>query len=356
MKSVVGIYTDANRRGGVKGYGAIGWYRVINPLSKLGYETLGDVKLGTPQDAINLKKKGDIWFFKEADNDGMNVHIDTAKTFTGAKMVLDLDDDPFSIDERHPLYEFRNDSEAKIARMIAISDHITVSTQHLKEVISKHHPDVTVLPNAIDPEIWKVTKKQRNDGKIRIGWVASGSHLVDTPLINPVFDEILAKYPQVELHLCGFTDKSSSRGDREFHHQGTVGYDTYPQFLADLDLDIAVAPLLDIPFNRSKSNIKWLENAMLETPMVLSDVEPYKCVNHYKNGYLASNHAQWVKYLSWLIENPEKRKEIGKAAKAEALKNYTIDKQLHKYEELFDRIETNPDIIDRNKLKQINER
>jgi hypothetical protein len=78
---------------------------------------------------------------------------------------------------------------------------------------------------------------------------------------------------------------------------------------------------------------------MLETPMVLSDVTPYKeCVTNYKTGYLASGTSQWVKYLSWLIENSEKRKEIGRAAKEAVLKDFTIDKQLPKYEKLFDKL------------------
>jgi glycosyltransferase involved in cell wall biosynthesis len=106
--------------------------------------------------------------------------------------------------------------------------------------------------------------------------------------------------------------------------------------MAETGIDIAIAPLIDTKFNRSKSNIKWLESSMLEIPMVLSDIPPYsECVKNYKTGYLASNKSQWVKYLGWLVESKEKREEIGKAAKKEVLKHWTIDKQLPKYEKLF---------------------
>lgn len=331
--------TDWNRPGGKEGYGAIGWYRVKNALEKLGYPVLGKISLGTPQLALDLKAKGDIWFWKPVDNEGMNVTIDTAKMFTGSKMVLDLDDEPFDINKDHPIYDEIVEKSVRVRRMIEISDYLTVSTPQLKQSLSKFGKRTMVIPNAIDPAIWKVKKKKRKDGKIRIGWIGSASHIADIPVVEKAFRQIVEKYPNVEIHLCGFMTELKFQDKRYIHHAGTATYDEFPQFLADLDLDIAVAPLIDTKFNRAKSNIKWLEHSMLEIPMVLSDMPPYsECVDNYKTGYLAKGTNQWVKYLSWLIESPEKRKEIGKAAKKVVLEKYLIDKQLPKYQELFEKL------------------
>lgn len=341
MPKVLGIYTDWNRPGGKEGYGAIGWYRVKNALEKLGHETVGKISIGTPQMALDLKAKGDIWFWKPVDNEGMNVLLDTARVFTGARMVLDIDDEPFEINKDHPIYDEIVEKSRRVKRMIEISDHIVVSTENLKRSLAHFGKRITVIPNAIDPKIWEVKNpKKRTDGKIRIGWIGSASHIADTKVINSAFDEILKKYENVEIHLCGFVDSNSFRGDREFHHIGTSGYDEFPQFLADLDLDIAVAPLIDSKFNRAKSNIKWLEHSMLEIPMVLSNIPPYsECVEKNVTGFLANGKGQWVQYLSKLIEDKELRKKIGKAAKKEVLEKYTIEKQLPKYEALFDMLE-----------------
>lgn len=342
IAKVAGFITDWKRPDGSESYGAVGWYRIINPITKLGYKWYGKTVLGGDpetalQNTLELGAKGKIWLYKLVDNPGIHTFIDTAKHFTGSKLILDIDDEPFEHNKEHPLYQKLVEKIPMIRHMIEISDHIIVSTENLKKSLSGLGKKVTVIPNAIDPDIWKVKKpKKRTDGKIRIGWAASGSHLADTHIINDAFDELLKKYPQVEIHMMGFTDNDSQRGDREFHHRPTMGYKEYPQFLADMDLDIAVAPLMDSKFNRAKSHIKWLEHSMLETPMVLSDVVPYKdYVKNWKTGYLAKGTSQWVKYLSWLIESEEKRKEIGKAAKAEVLANYTVDKQLPKYEKLF---------------------
>ena len=50
----------------------------------------------------------------------------------------------------------------------------------------------------------------------------------------------------------------------------------YPARLAAMELDIAVAPLTDHPFNRAKSSLKLLEYGALALPVVASDLEPYR--------------------------------------------------------------------------------
>jgi len=66
-------------------------------------------------------------------------------------------------------------------------------------------------------------------------------------------------YDNVDFYHAGMciTDQENKR---EFSFKGTKGYEEYPQFLNDLDLDIAIAPIKDTAFNRSKSNIKVVKN------------------------------------------------------------------------------------------------
>jgi len=60
----------------------------------------------------------------------------------------------------------------------------------------------------------------------------------------------------------------------EVHPMVPVG--RYPARLARLGFDIAVAPLVDHPFNRAKSALKLLEYGALALPVVASDIEPYR--------------------------------------------------------------------------------
>ena len=55
-----------------------------------------------------------------------------------------------------------------------------------------------------------------------------------------------------------------------------VPFAEYPARLAQLDLDLAHAPLLDNPFNRCKSALKLIEFGALGIPVIASDVAPYQ--------------------------------------------------------------------------------
>ena len=279
---------------------------------------------------------------KIADNEGIDNIYAAHREFTGAKIIIDLDDDVSNINEDHPDYQALKKREDMRIRMVKMADHLVVSTEEIKESVKHLNPYITVIPNAIDPEVWKV-KKKKKIGRIKIGWMSSGSHLSDVSIIQPVMDEILAKYPDVEFHFAGITWDETKQG-RFYHHVGTRGVGKFPQFYENLGIDISIAPLKDTHFNRCKSNIKWMEAAMLGIPTVASDVRPYHDIKHGKTGYLASSTTQWVKYLSLFIENKELRERIGQQAKQEVLDHWTIDKFLPLYENLFKKILETKDI------------
>lgn len=349
--SIYGIATDTIRKGndivlvnGKRVYGAVGWYRIVNPLKKLGANiSIGRGIKATAEDAMKLRKKGKIWFCKMSDNEGIDHLYGAHRDFTGAKLVLDLDDDPEHTNPDHPDFDELENKKDMRLRMINVADHLVVSTENIKETVKKFNPYITVIPNAIDPEIWKVKRKRRKDGKIRIVWISSGSHFPDLPLLQPVMDDIMEKYDNVEFHFAGMT-WGNEKHKRFTHHTGTTGYKDFPQFFADLDPDICVAPLKDNQFNNCKSNIKWLEASMLGVPTVASDVIPYQDIEHGKTGYLASTPNQMTKYLKWLIEDPKLRKRIGKAAKKKAETTWNIKNFLPLYEDLFNKLNDKKDI------------
>lgn len=367
--SVVGVCTDTNRHNSEGKYGAISWYRIINPLQKIGANIAQDMRIHlTPEWALDFAKQGKIWFMKMTDNEGIDFLVDVARQFTDSKYVLDLDDDPFTFSKNHPEYKTLKERMPQVRKMVEMADHVVVSTEPLKEIVSKVNPYVTVIPNAIDPAIWKVKNTKNTDGKIHIGWIASASHIADLPVIMEALRDIVKKYDNVHIHFAGMIDmkivdmenptediinlavlkslveRSRMKVDfsalvgRFTHHVGTKGYEEFPSFLASLGLDIAVAAIENNQFNRAKSNIKWMEHAMLEIPMVLSDVGPYKCVKHGEDGFLAKTKDDWVKYLSLLIEDAELRKKIGVNAKKATLEGYDIKDQLPKYEALFTKL------------------
>lgn len=362
---VLATFTDWNRKNAEGKYGGVGWYRIVNPFGKIEgclVESGGNLLIGglakdsdgirdNLKHALQLKEKGDIWVFKYIDDinvinelltakDVVNHYAETTGKWRKTNLVIDVDDDMFHINPLNYAYKFHYPGSPKneaVKYLISKADHVIVSTEPLAEVIREVNPKVTVIPNTIDPKIWEVPIKKNKGKKVRIGWISSANHEQDIPAFKEAMGEVLIKYPQAEFLVVGYDSEML-----DFPHKvvlGTSGYEEYPAFLASLGLDISIAPLIDDKFNHSKSNIKWMESAMCEIPMVASNITPYSdSIEHYKTGYLAKNKAEWVKYLSWLIENPEKRKETAKNAKKAVLAKYHVDKHLHKYTELFDKL------------------
>lgn len=341
--SCLALTNDWGRPGCDGKYGGIGWYRTINPLEKIGCCVIrGEYRIGMGPDALKMKQMGDVWFLKPMGDVNAVLLTQSASKFTGAKIILDIDDHPFAVDKEHPEYEYHKAHEELMRLQIENSDHIVVSTEPLREVLSKYNQRITVIPNAIDKKIWKLTpkyrpdgSKKRKDGRIRLGWVGSASHLADRWVIEEAIKKIMEKYPQVDFYHAGMCLLDGSE-NREFSFAGTKGYEEYPMFLNHLDLDIAIAPIKDTEFNRCKSNIKWLEHSMLKTPMVLSDVYPYSTtVTHGVDGFLAKTTEDWVEYLSQLIESKDLRWKIGQEAYKKVTSDWLIEKQLPKYEKVI---------------------
>ena len=80
--------------------------------------------------------------------------------------------------------------------------------------------------------------------------------------------------------------------------------------------------MIDDEFNRSKSNIKWLEYSLKGIPTVASNVEPYKCIENDKTGYLCDKPEDWYETLSMLIKSPQKRKNVAESASTEVKNNW----------------------------------
>lgn len=116
--------------------------------------------------------------------------------------------------------------------------------------------------------------------------------------------------------------------------------DSYASFLKTLGkihFDIGLAPLADNPFNRCKSNIKWLEYSAHARAGIFSDLEPYReSVEHGKTGMLVGDDPkEWFEALEYLISNPNQRKAMGRAARKDAFARFGLSKGVHRYLELY---------------------
>ena len=178
--------------------------------------------------------------------------------------------------------------------MMAMCDEITVTCPFMRDYYREKtgNDNVTVIPNFM-PKFWldrfydanrTMESYDRNKNKPRILYAGSGAHFDveqrvkfkdDFYHVNDIIRKTVDKYQWVFLgaHPLPIIDLVRS-GKVEFHPWKKL-YE-YGQGLYDLNVNMLVAPLQDNIFNRSKSDLKYIEASALGLPIACQDMCTYE--------------------------------------------------------------------------------
>ena len=215
-------------------------------------------------------------------------------------------------------------------KTLQASDFVTTSTGYLAERVRELGKPVKVHRNAFSLEMLDRSEKffqtkGRNDSGIVTGY-ASGTptHNQDFALIKPALISILNHFSNVELWLVGPVDPGNDWGNFEnrIRHLNLVPWRDLPEILARFDINLA--PLrTDNPFGQSKSEIKYMEAALVRVPTIASPSDAFKsAIKHADTGFLASDVPEWEYSLETLICQPELRQHMGQAAFQDVMNLY----------------------------------
>jgi len=344
------------------GSGLAGCYlvRCLLPLQANGWD--GDQTsiiphAKTPENKSQAAIQSDVVVFHRPENPDKLQLARHLKTL-GKKIVYD-NDDTYKDDNSVKLNAYMTEERVKLGMakignladtFIKEADLVTCSTQFLADEYLKINPNVKVLPNMIDT--FYFDEPLRNEGeKIRIGITGSVGLTSDLDVLFPIFKHY-EKDPRVQLVFFSL-NKEPSETIRQIY-QGEyetlesfknlewiplVNVDKYYETLNELRLDFQIIPRADNYFNRCKSNIKFLESSMLEIPVIAQGFpdgkSPYQGEEDSKYMLIANTFEDWIKHIEDLIENKDKRIEMGKKAREYVEENYDINKKAHLWEETY---------------------
>lgn len=241
-----------------------------------------------------------------------------------------------------------------LKKFASISDLVTVSTDFLKEEYKEYNNNVITLKNCVDPLDWSKPKRNEED-TIRIGIVGSVASNKDYQQIKPLLDK-LKENPKVVICLFALPEKKKGnewavdiyKPEYEFWNQYNVEWkpfcqiEDYMDTLNNLRLDLMLIPRYDSYFNRAKSNIKFLEASMCEVPVVAQGfadgLSPYQGEEDSKHMEIAFTEQDWIDKTMSLIDNKDKRIQMGKKAREYVINNYNIANNAHKWADAYSKI------------------
>ena len=242
----------------------------------------------------------------------------------GAKLVYQMDDDLPTL--------LGADEETARRRQIAGvflagADGVIVSTAALRARYAGQNSRIRIAPNALDERLLACREiSQPAGGPIRLGYMGTLTHDEDLALLLPALHRLHeSAQAGLELQIIGGLARRESAArfaqspfPVTFLAPPVVEYPQFlPWFTANVTWDIALAPLRDTPFNRAKSDIKFLDYAALGAAGIYSHLPVYaETVRHGETGLLAANDAQsWAAAIQTLIEQPDLRVELAANAR-----------------------------------------
>lgn len=209
---------------------------------------------------------------------------------------------------------------ARQARMLALADEVVACSDVLAGQFSEAHGNVSVMtPPLISPlpALAHFDRTPASESPWRIGFYGTRAHLIDLEHIAPALVSLQNQRDDSELELMlGEHAPPSLAQLPRTRCLSPLGWKKFRQYQASQRVHIGLAPLLETPFNRGKSLIKFLDIAAMGGVGVYSDRPPYNgIVEHGVNGLLASDDpTDWQHCLNWLLDHPDDARRMAQAA------------------------------------------
>jgi len=258
--------------------------------------------------------------------------------------IFDIDDLLFEekfVKDRYELDEMTKqereiylDGIRRQKETLELCDLGTGSTEIIVKEMKPFVKDTLVNRNSLSDLFIEVHERAYKEGKedrstdsneVIIGYFSgSKSHNHDFQLIKDVLKEIMRKHSHVKLLLTGYLHipKEFKNYEDRVIIRPFVKWDKFPKNI--MACDINIVPSEDSYFNNAKSEIKFLEAALVRKPTVASARDAFqKSIKHGTTGFLAETKKEWKDCLEKLISDPKLRRKLGEAAYSHTIKHYT---------------------------------
>ncbi|KAF5046680.1 Glycosyl transferases group 1 [anaerobic digester metagenome] len=180
-----------------------------------------------------------------------------------------------------------------------------------------------ILPNVLNNEILsrsQVAAAQNVDRPVFIIGYASGSATHDGDLACALdgISHFLSAQPQAQFHCLGDVNLPTWFA-REHAAQiklfKKVDWRELPEFLARFSVQIV--PLDDVPFNHSKSQIRYLESSAVGVPVLASRCgeQALTIIDGYTGMLCFNTPKDWQHGLEWFYKHPAESRKMGSCAR-----------------------------------------
>ena len=214
---------------------------------------------------------------------------------------------------------------------------LQVSTPALAEILRPRNPEIAVFPNAIQslPDV-------RNflDQQVLTLFFGALNREADWASLMPILNEVTEKVGD-RLRFCVVHDQAFFNALQTPHKQftPTCNYETYLELLGQCE--ISLMPLGDTPFNRAKSDLKFIEAGACRVAALASHIVYTASIEDGRTGLLFHSPEELRDRLLRLVAMPELARDLGNAARkyvaSERMLAYQVAPRIAWYRSLWAR-------------------
>lgn len=246
-------------------------------------------------------------------------------SFVKRSLIFDLDDLVYGQSPTEfglPLLKFLQDA-SQTKKISNRSRVVIAGNEFLKEEALQYNSNVFVIPTPVDTNRFLPANKS-NTKETVIGWTGMETTLGYLFELKNVLSELSKRYP-IRLKII-------TRIGRWTHPFEGFPVDVVPwSYETEVNemsaFDIGVMPLPKELWSEGKCGLKLLQYMSMEIAGVASRTKANQdIVGDGKDGFLAENEEEWISKLSVLIENSQKRKEMGERARSKVVEHYSLEK------------------------------
>lgn len=182
----------------------------------------------------------------------------------GCKVIVDLDDLVTHVPEYNPAHGLYKENMKHVLQCIRVANELWVSTEAIRHELVKYNKNIHVIPNAHNNYLFKEENKKEFNAKNKMVFYRGGStHVRDLRHILGDLVRVMRRKQDWTFMFIGIdTNDEFSEAVYDLKNvfiTNPLPVIQYHVHLHAMNPAIMICPLDNIPLNRAKSNISFLE-------------------------------------------------------------------------------------------------
>lgn len=218
----------------------------------------------------------------------------------------------------------------KVKFIIKWSYKVAAGNDFLCNYARQYNSSVFLIPTVVDTDRGHYIQRNQNEnGKIVIGWTGTHTTLHNLDVIEGVIPELKR---EIDFDFFVISNKPPVWNFDFIYKE----WELISEQDDLLEMHIGIMPLKQGPWFEGKCGFKLIQYLALGIPTIASPVGVNsQIVIHGVNGFIASNKAEWIRYLKLLHSDSQLRCEMGKNGRKHIEDNYSLKSQSARFLNLF---------------------